>query len=126
MVAANNTIAIEFTLSDGSAHDAPQGRLLLETIGKIKKSIFLILDRAYEDNYTRYIARTLNFRPVVPQKKNRKNPWDYDTELYKQRNEVEPLFRCLKAFRRIFSRFDKLDSMFIGFIYLALIFIAIK
>src|SRR5680860_1094852 len=37
------------------------------------------------------------------------------------RNEIERLFRRLKGFRRIFSRFDKLDVMFIAFINFALI-----
>jgi len=41
--------------------------------------------------------------------------------MYKRRNEVERLFRRLKGFRRIFSRFDKLDRMFTGFISFALI-----
>jgi hypothetical protein len=31
------------------------------------------------------------------------------------------LFRRLKGFRRIFSRFEKLDVMFIAFIHFALI-----
>ena len=35
--------------------------------------------------------------------------------------EVERLFRRLKGFRRIFSRFDKLDALFIGFISFSLI-----
>ena len=29
----------------------------------------------------------------------------YDREIYKRRNEIERLFRRLKGFRRIFSRF---------------------
>jgi transposase len=45
----------------------------------------------------------------------------YDKALYRRRNEVERLFRRLKGFRRIFSRFDKLDLVFIAFIYFALI-----
>ena len=36
--------------------------------------------------------------------------------MYKRRNEVERLFRRLKGYRRIFSRFEKLDVMFLGFI----------
>ncbi|AOV18688.1 hypothetical protein BJI67_15515 [Acidihalobacter aeolianus] len=44
-----------------------------------------------------------------------------DLELYKKRNEVERLFRRLKGFRRIFSRFDKLDVVFTFFIHFALI-----
>jgi transposase len=35
------------------------------------------------------------------------------------RNEVERLFRRLKGFRRIFSRFEKLDLMFTAFIHFA-------
>lgn len=40
--------------------------------------------------------------------------------LYRRRNEIERLFR-LKGFRRILSRFEKLDVMFVGFIHFALI-----
>lgn len=43
--------------------------------------------------------------PVVPPKSNRIDPWEYDRALYKKRNEIERLFRRLKGFRRIFSRF---------------------
>jgi len=46
--------------------------------------------------------------------------------MYRKRNEVERLFRRLKGFRRIFSRFDKLDVMFMAFIHFALIFEALR
>jgi transposase len=52
---------------------------------------------------------------------SRINGREYDREMYKRRNEIERLFRRLKGFRRIFSRFEKLDVMFIGFIHFALI-----
>jgi transposase len=125
-MSANDRQAVEFILSEGQQHDAPQGRLLMDTVGKIKSVIPLVMDRAYEDDYTRYIAQTLNFKPVVPPKKNRTNPWQYDTALYKRRNEIERLFRLLDGFRRIFCRYEKLDIMFIGFIQLALVFMSIK
>lgn len=48
------------------------------------------------------------------------------TPLYRRRNEIERLFRGLKGFRRIFSCFDKLDLMFIAFIYVALIVEALR
>ena len=41
--------------------------------------------------------------------------------MYKRRNEVERLFRRLKGFRRIFSRFEKLDVIFLGFVVFVLI-----
>ena len=117
---------IDFILSEGQVHDAPQGRLLMETVGKQKNVLPLLMDRAYEDDFTRYIAQSLKFEPIVPPKSNRKAPWEYDKELYKLRNEVERLFRLIQGFRRVFCRFDKLDIMYIGFIHLALVFIAIK
>ena len=81
----------------------------------------LVMDRAYEDNATRHLALELGFSPVVPPKSNRLNPWEYDREMYKRRNEVERLFRRLKGYRRIFSRFEKLDVIFLGFVTFALI-----
>jgi transposase len=126
MMSANDRTAVGFTLSEGQLHDAPQGRLLMETVGKLKSIIPLVMDRAYEDELTRFIAQTLNFKPVVPPKSNRKNPWAYDKELYKRRNEIERLFRLLDGFRRVFVRFEKLDKMYMGFVKLALIYVAIK
>ena len=79
------------------------------------------MDRAYEGDETRQLALALGFVPVVPPKRNRLIPWDYDRALYKRRNQIERLFRRLKGFRRIFSRFEKLDVMFVAFITFALI-----
>jgi transposase len=57
----------------------------------------------------------------VPPKQNRLTPWEYDRAMYKRRNERERLFRRLKGFRRIVSRFEQLDVMFVAFINFALI-----
>ncbi len=46
--------------------------------------------------------------------------------MYKRRNEVERLFRRLKGYRRIFSRFEKLDLMLVGFINFVLIADALR
>ena len=46
--------------------------------------------------------------------------------MYKRRNEIERLFRRLKGFRRIFSRFEKLDALFLGFILFPLILDALR
>lgn len=130
MVAANERTALTFSLSGGQAHDAPEGRALLEAwdkqgIGPLA-GLPLLMDRAYEGDETRQLALDLGFTPVVPPKANRIAPWPYDRNLYKRRNEIERLFRRLKAFRRIFSRFDKLDIMFRAFLNFALIIDLIK
>ena len=79
------------------------------------------MDRAYQDNQTRQLALALGLIPVVPPSAARLDPWEYDREMYKRRNEIERLFRRWKGFRRIFSRFEKLDVIFLGFILFALI-----
>ena len=78
------------------------------------------MDGAYADNQTRQLALDFGWIPIVPPPRSRLQPWEYDRVLYRRRNEVERLFRRLKGFRRIFSRFDKLDVMFLGFLQFAL------
>jgi len=73
------------------------------------------MDRAYEGNETRQLALDLGFIPVVSPTSKRLDPWEYDRVMYKRRNEVERRLRRLKGYRRIFSRFEKLDLMFLGF-----------
>ncbi len=84
------------------------------------------MDRAYEGDETRHLAMNLGYIPVVPPNPNRLHPWAYDRLMYRRRNEIERLFRRLKGFRRIFSRFDKLDVMFAAFILFALIVDALR
>jgi transposase len=64
---------------------------------------------------------TWGFIPVVPPTNKRLDPWEYDRGVYKRRNEVERLFRRLKGYRRIFSRFEKLDAMFLAFLSFVLV-----
>lgn len=126
MVAASDQCAVFFSLSPGQAGDAPEGRNLLTALGKASEPCAMIMDRAYEGDETRKLVSELGFSPVVPPKSSRAEPWEHDKELYKKRNEVERLFRRLKGFPRMFTRFDKLDVMFLGFVVFALIVIAIK
>lgn len=80
------------------------------------------MDGAYEGDNTRQRVIDFGMDPVVPPRSNRINPHWYDKQMYKRRNEVERLFRRLKGFRRIFSRFEKLDVVFMFFINFALIY----
>mgnify|MGYP003589885480 CR=1 FL=1 len=126
MVAANAQCAIIFALSPGNAGDAPAGRSLLSAWKKTQNFCHVIMDRAYEGNETQTLVKSLGYNPVVPPNPRRVKPWDYDRELYKKRNEIERLFRRLKGFRRVATRYDKLDVVFTAFIHFALIVEAIK
>ena len=126
MVAADARTAITFALSPGQASDAVEGRELLAGIGPLPAPLHLIMDKAYEGDETRQLALDFGFIPVVPPKINRLHPWRYDRAMYRKRNEIERLFRRLKGFRRIFSRFEKLDALFLGFLTFALVVEALR
>ena len=84
------------------------------------------MDRAYEGDETLQLAQELGYTPVVPPNPNRLKPWEYDRVVYRRRNEVERLFRRLKGYRRVFSRLDKPDVLFTGFIVFAMIVEALR
>ncbi len=84
------------------------------------------MDRGYEGDETRQLTLALGFTLVVPPLRSRVEPWEYDREMYKRRNEIERLFLRLKDYRRIFSRFEKLGALFPGFILFALIADALR
>jgi transposase len=79
------------------------------------------MDKAYQGDDMRLTAENLGYEPVVPPKSNRLYKWDYDKELYKLRNVIERFFRRIKRFRRICTRYDKLDSLYSGFILFSMI-----
>jgi len=120
MVASSDRSVVTFSLTPGSAHDAPEGLTLLDSIDCGDGAV-LLMDRAYEGDNVRAKAVERGYVPVVPPKKNRRTPWEYDRVLYKRRNEIERLFLRIKRFRKVFTRYDKLDSLFIGVIFFALI-----
>ncbi len=115
-------------MTPGQAADGPEGRRLIQAMGPLPPtgSVALLMDSAYEGNETRELAQRLGFLPVVPPHPKRKKPWKLDKRLYRQRNQVERLFRRLKAWRRVFTRYDKLDVMFAGFVTIALIAEALR
>ena len=57
----------------------------------------LLMDRAYEGDSTRRLAESFGLTPVVPPKRNRTDPWDYDRQAHKGRNMVERVFRPHEA-----------------------------
>ena len=84
------------------------------------------MDRAYEGDETRQLALEPGYTPAVPPKSNRKTPWDYNRQMHKRRNQVERLFRRRNRYRHIYSRYDKLDVIYIGFFTFVLITEALR
>ncbi len=52
-------------------------------------------------------------------KDNASEPWPVDYYTYKERHLVECFFQKIKWFRRIFTRYDKLDDSFLEFVLIS-------
>ncbi|MBP7435265.1 MAG: transposase [Bacteroidales bacterium] len=74
------------------------------------------MDKGYSFYETFEVCKQKNLTAVVPPKSNFKKQWLYDKNIYRYRNEIERLFNRLKNYRRIATRYDKLDFMFGAFV----------
>ena len=79
----------------------------------------LLADKGYDSNAAVELAESLGMQAVIPSRSNRKKPRAFDVERYRARNLVESLFQRMKMFRRVATRHDKLDRMFMGFVLIA-------
>lgn len=63
---------------------------------------------------------------VIPPKKNRVEPREYDKDLYKERNKVECSVGLFKQFRRVATRYEKTARNFLGMATIAAISIWLR
>ena len=94
---------------------------MIQTANIPQAAEFCAMDKGYEGESMRAAVVALGLTPVVPPKSNRRVKWDYDKNIYKKRNEVERFFLRIKRYRRIATRYDKLDFMFLGYLIFAMI-----
>lgn len=78
-----------------------------------------LADRAYGARAIREYISEHGASYVIPPQSNVSDPWPVDWHLYKERHLVECFFQKIKWFRRIATRYDKLDASFLAFVYLA-------
>jgi transposase len=106
---------LRFIVTGGERHESTQGEALLgEQVGE-----YVLGDRAFDSDDLIAFIIDQGAIPVIPSRKNRKEPREYDTWRYRERALVECFFNKIKHFRHIFSRFDKLASRFLGFLHFA-------
>ena len=110
---------VEFLLSAGNDHDSIHAIELLERIEISGSSV--LADRAYGAKKIRAYISERGASYVIPPQSNVSQPWPVDWWLYKERHLVECFFQKLNWFRRVATRFDKLDASFLAFVYLAAI-----
>lgn len=88
-----------------------RGNVNINNIQLINSSLYVM-----ENGMDGMMRQTVINLGYCPPNKNRRNAWSYDKEMYKHRNDIERFFQRLKRFRRICTRYDKLDIIFSGFI----------
>jgi len=107
--------ALTVTLTPGQHNDMTQASELIASTQRA----FVIADKAYDSQ--KLIAQIVaqSCVAVIPPRKNRKTPREYDKHIYKERHLIENLFGKLKHFRRVFARFDKTKDAYAAFISIA-------
>lgn len=113
---------IRFFVTAGQRSDYIKALDLIEG----QKMGALIADKGYDANYMIEAAKNVNAQAVIPPRSKRKTPREYDEELYKERNLIERMFNKLKNFRRVATRYDKLDIAYLGFVFCAGIYLWLK
>ncbi|WP_150468507.1 IS5 family transposase [Francisella sp. SYW-9] len=111
---------MEILLSEGRIHDSKVAIDLLQNVYNTK----VITDRAYHSNEIREHIQNISSEAIIPCKSI--NPIAFDIQIYKERHFIENFFSKLKHFRRVFSRFDKTISVYLGIIKLACTFIWLR
>lgn len=80
---------------------------------------YFLADEVYDANSLRDVLDQLGVEAVIPSKANRRIAISWERELYKARHAVECFINKIKWFRRIATRYDKLDVTFLGFLEFA-------
>ncbi len=108
-------------------YEAPHAERVL----KGYETEFVMGDKAYDAEHVLLTITEMDAEAVIPPKRNRNEPRDYDKELYKERHclgqsatsrgwpLVECFFNKLKHYRRCFARFDKLARNYLSFLHFA-------
>lgn len=79
----------------------------------------LLADKGYDSDHIRTSLEAAGAVPMIPARRNRKNPVQIDDFVYGLRNRIERSFNKLRCSRRLATRYDKTADSYLGFIHLA-------
>ena len=107
-------------------HDVKGIIPIMKMIGRKCKPIDLIGDKGYNiGKNDRKLLKKINTRMIAPKRKNQKiKNTDEEKSKLKKRYKIENLFAKIKVFNRVHVRRDKLINNYLGFVYLACIYIS--
>jgi len=85
-----------------------------------------IADNAYDSDAVVAAATRQGAEAVIPSKKNRKVPREYDKHLSKERKKVEWFINLMTPYRRVATRYEKTARNLLGFVHVASIMILLR
>ena len=118
---------VAFHLTGGQRHDLigvgplfERGALRTGRRGRPRwKPDAVIADKAYSAAWLLDALRRKGITPVIPSRSDQPDNPDFDKEAYRDRNAIERLVAKLKQFRRVATRYEKLDPHYLAFVQIA-------
>lgn len=107
-------MVLQLTLAPGQMADVKAANEV-----ELPRESHLVADKGYDSDAFRNQIRLNGSSPCIPARSNRKNPQAHHRGYYRKRHQVENFFQRAKRFRRIGTRYEKLDETFLAFLHLA-------
>lgn len=106
---------IRVVLTPGQRGDVTQAEALIDGY----ETGAVVADKGYDaDALVAQIAEA-GAVAVIPPRRNRVAPRDYDRNLYADRNKIERFFNRLKQYRRVATRYEKTGANYLSVVFLA-------
>jgi transposase len=113
---------VEISLSPGQDADINHA----DTLVGDREVENVLGDKGYDDDKFAERVKSRGAKVVIPPRKNRKHPREYDKIIYKERNKIECFFNLLKQYRRVATRYEKTSRSFLGMVLFACINILLR
>tara|TARA_B110000977_G_scaffold14025_1_gene17501 strand:- start:52 stop:858 length:807 start_codon:yes stop_codon:yes gene_type:complete len=132
LITIKNGIPFNVRLYGGNRNDSYifQDQLINDKILKNNENKkYFMADKGYDSKNIKDIMSELGYTNIIPQNrrgiKNQDKIRSFsDNKIkYRKRIKVENMFSKIKLFRRLSIRYDKYETIFMGFVWLSLIFI---
>jgi putative transposase len=118
--------AVALHLTAGHAHDGRQFESLYESLEADNVLESAALDKGYDADRIRERLSYDGIEAVIPPISTRSQKLSYDKDLDRERNRIERFFHKLKQFRRLATRYDKLQRTFFAAVCLVAAFLIAK
>ncbi len=108
--------SLQFTVTGAEQADIAQAS---ELVRRIPGAGAVIADKGCDSASLVSEMESTGAQSIIPPRRNRINPRNWDKSRYRARHLIENLFARLKQFRRLATRYDKLADRFAAFIAIA-------